>query len=317
MVSAVTQPFETYQRRAIVGEVCQFLARIGCESIIAVGDCCIGIENHLPQQFACAAVVGPSTQKAQNPLAGLPEALPVRDRSVGAAVSCDVLDQVADRAAVVEEMMRVSRDAVVIASTWKDETTLLVERTLDQWHRQLTGMPHPWLTNHFDLGLPVKREAVDALRGNGFHFVELACGSLVEWTFLQISILIHDILPVKSVNFADFNCDYNRSWPTDLTITLPSFPRTTVIAALRDPKAAEALVDFAARPPAVSPMAESLAMIDAMITELQQALGEGERRLEEHMQSQTREFELLLQRQAEEIEALREEVNRLAQTQAT
>jgi hypothetical protein len=85
-----------------------------------------------------------------------PGPLPLRDRSVEAVTSLDTLEHVppADRANFVEELLRICDSRLVLCCPLGSPQHAAAEREIQDWHREVTGAPHPWLEEHLENGLP-------------------------------------------------------------------------------------------------------------------------------------------------------------------
>jgi hypothetical protein len=303
--------FDTFQRMAIIARVCEALVRQGCRTAADVGGHPGVLADNLPAGLRCRAIIDLPICERPDHIRGSALALPLRSEAVDVALCADTLEHVGDPLGAARELLRVARRAVVISAPWKSPATDAVETTLDRWHRQLTGLPHPWLSEHRENGLPAREEVTEVFRSAGWSTAEFACGDLAEWTMLQVAMLVHDLLPVRHVNFHQFNTEYNRRWNAALTRHLPAQPYRTVLVAAKEPALIEALGGDEASTPPPAPLVEALTLIDGLFTGLQEALA-ASARIPDHFDSDYRErLELLTAQQAEEIERLRAEIRRL------
>lgn len=307
----VQQNFDAFQRLAIIGRVCDELIARGCRTAVDVGGYPGLLADHLPAGLSCRAIIDLPACHRPEYARGSALALPLRDQAVDVALCADTLEHVGDPAGAARELGRVARRAVVISAPWKSEATDGVETLLDRWHRQITGCAHPWLSEHRELGLP-RREEIRALFGEGgWGTAEFFCGGLAEWTLLQIAMLLADLLPAENMPFSTFNREYNAHWPVGLSTRIPAQPYRTVIVATRDPALAAALARAGDQPLPGPPLTRGLVLIDGLLTAVQQALVMAHGRAESFDAEYRERLEALTSQQAQEIEMLRAELERL------
>lgn len=304
------QNFDTYQRLATIAAVCERLVAHGCRTAVDVGGHPGVLADNLPHGLRCLAVIDLPVCLRPDAVRGDALALPLRTGSADVALCSDTLEHVGDPLRATRELIRVARRAVVITAPWKSEATDRVEAMLDRWHRQLTGMAHPWIAEHRENGLPDRRAVVDVFEAAGWKTVELACGTLAEWTLLQVGLLVHDLLPTRHLHLAEFCRDYNAHWHVRLTRRLPAQPYRTVLVGAAETDTLAGLADEEDAPPAAPPLTEALPLIDSLLTALQEALADAATSAPFETAYRER-LEALTSQQAAEIEALRAEIARL------
>lgn len=91
-----------------------------------------------------------------NYTSGSGQKLPFPDQSFDAVVTIDTFEHIpaGDRQAFAAELCRVARHLVILAAPFYHNATATVERLLDQAHEKAFGVPHPWLHEHVQYGLP-------------------------------------------------------------------------------------------------------------------------------------------------------------------
>jgi ubiquinone/menaquinone biosynthesis C-methylase UbiE len=82
--------------------------------------------------------------------------IPFPDETFHAVTTIDTFEHVppADRAAFLSELCRVSNKLVILAAPFHHPTVAAVERLLASSHESVFGVPHPWLDEHVQNGLP-------------------------------------------------------------------------------------------------------------------------------------------------------------------
>jgi SAM-dependent methyltransferase len=122
------------------------------------------------------------------PIRGDGERLPFRDGAFDVVSALDVLEHVpaGRREAVIDEMCRVSADAVLLCAPFQDAA---VERAEAVWASELVeryGIEPVQIREHRERGLPGEEAVAEALgrripAGAGFY-----CGTLPYWLFAQV-----------------------------------------------------------------------------------------------------------------------------------
>lgn len=109
------------------------------------------------------------------------------DKSFDAVTSIDTLEHIppAERAAFLSELCRVSKSVVIVAAPFHHPATADVERLLDGLHRKIFNIPHPWLHEHVEHGLPDIHKTL-AMLPKGYAVEDLqASYDLQSWLVWQ------------------------------------------------------------------------------------------------------------------------------------
>jgi GT2 family glycosyltransferase len=114
--------------------------------------------------------------------------IPFSDRNFDIVVAMDFLEHVpvGERAQVVKEMLRVSKDFVFIGAPLKSG---LVQTAEDQVRSQFfanAGREHPFLIEHEEMGLPAEEEVDALLTEAGARFFKVREGNLMNWYLQQL-----------------------------------------------------------------------------------------------------------------------------------
>ncbi|MBN2329249.1 MAG: class I SAM-dependent methyltransferase [Candidatus Omnitrophica bacterium] len=130
--------------------------------------------------------------------------LPFRDESFDFAASLDVLEHIAqeDRESVLEEMLRVSRQGLILTFPAGHPLTASAEDKVCQVYKQLHGKEHPWLAEHARQPLPDADEIVQFLLSHGGQAAVFDVGETARWVYLQCLDILLEALP-ESLDFAE------------------------------------------------------------------------------------------------------------------
>lgn len=114
--------------------------------------------------------------------------IPFASDSFDVVVTCDTLEHIpsGERDSFVEELLRVSRDYLILIAPFYQDVTRLAEEILDQFVSKTLGVTHPALREHLDLGLPGREELEDYLKRSDLAFVDFPSGYVYSWLTMMI-----------------------------------------------------------------------------------------------------------------------------------
>jgi len=123
--------------------------------------------------------------------------LPFRDRSFAAAISLDVLEHVdsQQKPAMVSEAVRVA-DAVVLAGPYDDAGVREAEAEQREGFEVMYGYEHPWLSEHFELGLPALNGVVEQLSAAGLQTGVFGSNPLRLWSELRFGTHVAQLFDI-------------------------------------------------------------------------------------------------------------------------
>jgi SAM-dependent methyltransferase len=184
-----------------------------------------------------------------------PEGLPFRDGAFGVVLCLDVLEHVpaADRAGFVRELARVAAERVILACPSSDSQAI-DDLLVTTFQTAGTALP-PWLTEHYDCGLPTPAEIAGACAAvDGFRATPLAmpngllttATTLAELTGPLVDVARHEAAALRDAwvtlyRNACFGESGRKGWVLEriaprVPLADPDDLEATAIAALRCPE---------------------------------------------------------------------------------
>lgn len=106
-----------------------------------------------------------------------------KDESFDLVVSHDVFEHIKpnQRIAFVKESLRVAKDIVVIAAPFNRDSVVEAEKNVNKFFKNIHGIDHPWLKEHFENGLPSELDIESYLIDRGVEFVKLSNNIIKLW----------------------------------------------------------------------------------------------------------------------------------------
>ena len=259
--------FDRYDRYAEIAGLVRSALGPGGHRILDVGDTAgylalfepdlwvVGIDMHLEDKRLGSA----------RPLLGDGARLPFADGTFDAVVSSDVLEHVPAerRADFLAELVRVSRDLVVVAAPFATVGVAGVEDIVRRYALLANSAPQPQLEEHRAFGLPDVDETLQRLTAGGGHGAIVGNGNLYDWLVSMLLRFQLESRPALSPLSEGFDVFHNTAALG--TRHAPPFYRHVVVA-WRDRAPALVLDDEAT--PAVDLMPLAAAIVAADSTEV-------------------------------------------------
>jgi hypothetical protein len=100
----------------------------------------------------------------------------------------DVLEHIlpSERKTFVENLIRMSKTYVILATPYKTKLNELAEYHLSQFIQKRLNAVHEQLKEHNDLGLPRKEEVEEILKGSGVAFFSFPSGNVYQWFLMMV-----------------------------------------------------------------------------------------------------------------------------------
>jgi O-antigen biosynthesis protein len=114
--------------------------------------------------------------------------IPFSDRNFDVVVASDMMEHVdaADREQVIKELLRVSKNCLIIGAPLKTNITLAAEELIRSQYYANTGVEHPFLLEHEAVGLPGEDEMDRLFNDAGVAFMKIREGNLMNWYMQQL-----------------------------------------------------------------------------------------------------------------------------------
>ena len=182
--------FDRYARYAAIDRAVRASLGAGRHRVLDVGD----TAGHLHTFDPDLDVVGIDVQLEDKRLPGTPVALadgtrlPFADATFDAVVSSDVLEHVnpEGRPAFLSELMRVSRDLVVVAAPFDTPGVAGVEELVRRYALIALGAEQPQLEEHRLNGLPDLDVAIATMVDAGAEVLTVGAGNLSDWLTMMM-----------------------------------------------------------------------------------------------------------------------------------
>lgn len=190
-------PFDQYQRYRITAEIAIAVAEDASAAscrVLDVGGHYHDLEGRARRPIADFLPSFPTmtVDLTEAPLSGYVRAagaaLPFRDEAF-AVVSCvDVLEHVPAvlRDAVLDELLRTARRAVIVAAPFRSATVSRAEDLLSRFIADAMGLVQQQLLEHRQHGLPELAATRARLEASGWSTVVFPYGNLWRWLFMMI-----------------------------------------------------------------------------------------------------------------------------------
>ncbi len=254
-------PFDQYQRYKVVEDIAATIKDLtGRErlKVLDVGGSPGLIEDFLPGDDTIVLDIlrcdrrRPELVEEPNPSAvlrtgfvqGDGRAAPFGDGSFDLVTCLDTLEHVPreSREALVLELLRVSRDFMVIIAPFADENVQLAEQILDEFIRQTLKVEHEQLKEHLAYGLPRQGHIVQLLEEEGVLYIDFPSGYLYNWLIMMI--VKHYLLSLPGLEQGHRMVDkfYNLNFSED-DHKAPSYRHVLVVSKRGDGEALDRIRD--------------------------------------------------------------------------
>ena len=177
--------FDRYDRYAEIAGLVRSALGPGHHRVLDVGDTAGYLALFEPELWVVGLDMQLEAKRlgSARPLLGDGARLPFPDGTFDAVVSSDVLEHVPAerRPAFLAELVRVSRDLVVVAAPFATVGVAGVEDIVRRYALLANGEPQPQLEEHAAYGLPDVDETHRVLTADGSHGAIVGNGNLYDW----------------------------------------------------------------------------------------------------------------------------------------
>jgi len=202
-------PFDQYQRYKIIQEIVDELRDGKDVKVLDVGGHPGLLLGFLPGDEVYVTDVVPCDIPTFVPTRG--KVLPFKDESFDVVVSVDKLEHVPpeEREGFISELVRVSKDCVVLAAPFADADVLVAEQILYDFVKNALGYSHECLREHLKYGLPRWRDIESFLKARELRYSAIPNGYLYNWLFMMLVSFYIRSLPNPRAVEAKVNAFYN------------------------------------------------------------------------------------------------------------
>jgi hypothetical protein len=138
----------------------------------------------------------------------------IKNGAYDIVVSSDTLEHIPkkDRKNFVTEIIRASKDLVIICAPFADHGAEAEEAALQAFYADTTGTPHRWLKEHKEFGLPREKEITGYFKDCGLSPVLINHNSIELWRAILATNLLAVEMSSKAVveKSAKINQFYNQ-----------------------------------------------------------------------------------------------------------
>lgn len=209
-------PFDQYSRQHIVASVLEILRDNGKPlTVLDVGGYKGRTEDFLLKDKV--AVLDLYRIKKKNYTQGNALAMPFEDNSFDYVVSFDVLEHIPapHRNKFFDECARVARQGVIICAPQKTPSNEYAEKSLNSLYKRLHKIPHQWLREHIQNGLPDFKLLDAYAQDKAFHTASIRSNKTLLWTIMQQAIFVNSKFPLASEYLSGINEFYNQNFKFD------------------------------------------------------------------------------------------------------
>jgi len=191
--------------------VCEIITQL-CRKDISILD--VGGEEGALDKFLPDAhfhILDPLVKEdTETQTKGKAKNMPFTNDQFGVVCSADTLEHipVEDREQSILEMLRVTKDYVIIAFPFRSAENELAEKLINNYYKKFAGTDHPWLKEHIDNGLPSLNQLSKFLDQNKIHHKVLYNQNTQNWQTLMQTYINAIYTPNFSKSYSDILTKY-------------------------------------------------------------------------------------------------------------
>ena len=224
-------PFDQYQRYKMVQEMVEGIrqSKPAPLRVLDVGGHPGQMISFLPDDEVYVSDVVPCDLPTYAYTDGL--TLPFGDRSFDVVVSVDTLEHIPPerRERFLKELIRVSRDYIILAGPFADANISAAERILYDFVKNRLDYAHAFLEEHRRYGLPRWEEVRGFLEAEGLRYSTAPNGYLYNWLFMMLASSYVQSLPDPGPLMTRLNVFYNSTFYESDNVS-PSYRKVVVIS---------------------------------------------------------------------------------------
>ncbi len=327
-VTGKKMTFDQLQRYRLASEVIEYLRDKKPLRILDAGSREGFLRSFLPEDAICNLDIEPFP--IDNFIRGDLLRLPFGDGSFDIALALDVLEHVPspERAGLLTELARVSKDSFIVGAPFRDEQVEEAEKLANEFSRKLTGRENEFLAEHSAVGLPNLDEVVSWAEENRFQTAVLPNGYLPRWlTIFCLNVHLAQIADPWEFIFAVNRFYHEKFYRLDNSS--PSYGKIIVFSKTGSLKEEEIRAELTAPdgtaefPGLPALLAEINRILDfvhqeavSRLTEENRILRDEKARLQAELQREKDRLQLEIPRLAGELRKTADELNGIKSTRA-
>jgi SAM-dependent methyltransferase len=212
-LGATWTSFDRYARYGALARAVRANLGPGVHKVLDVGDGSGYLRIFDPDLIPISIDLSPSPEPLPGAIQVIGDGLrlPVRDDAFAAVISSDALEHVPamGRANFLQELVRVSRDLVVVAAPFDMPGVAGAEELVRRYALLSTGRPQEQLDEHMERVLPSLAHAVATLEACGLDIVSVGNGNLHDWLLYMLLKFQLDARPALTPLGSGYDMLYN------------------------------------------------------------------------------------------------------------
>lgn len=206
---------DLYTRNFLVSKILQeVFAEQDKVKILDVGGKDGELRAFLPKSWHLT-IIDPLPNDANDPnyVQGDATEMSFADGSFDFVVSLETLEHIPEdkKQKLIFEMLRVSRNGVVITAPFNSPEVVDSERDLNKLFKINFGRDHPWLKEHFESGLPKEEDLERFFNSNQVYFKKFSSSNLTNRNLFMGVYFIEEALQVSHV-LNNYYAFYNENF---------------------------------------------------------------------------------------------------------
>jgi len=134
------------------------------------------------------------------------------DKSFDIVISSDVFEHIPQnlRKKFILESIRVAKYLVIHAAPFKNEQVLNCELLIRNFFREAVGYDHQWLKEHYDEGLPEKKEIESVISEKAYTYSCVGSNNIFNWLLIQYFDILKFTFEISSEDVKEIHGFYNH-----------------------------------------------------------------------------------------------------------
>ncbi|MCP1662280.1 glycosyltransferase involved in cell wall biosynthesis [Methanocalculus sp. AMF5] len=206
-------PFDLYIRNRIISDFIALIHKDKTLTILDAGGRSGELSSFVKTNVVCILDILLPTQEKDNYILGSILNPPFRDCSFDLVILSDVLEHIeeSERSNAIKAMLKLTNNYLILGGPFDSEDVRKAEALANEFFLNFSQIPHPWLSEHVENGLPSKIEFERFLNDEGYDWVCIPSNNLINWLILQHFIFSAYIYGIPTDDVASINQFYNEN----------------------------------------------------------------------------------------------------------